>query len=77
MEKRNTDMPVIKVNWWESNDRSARSDLVAGITDVVTRVSGCPAEAVTVIVRDVDPGHWGSGGRLADERGPHTLRKPR
>lgn len=60
-------MPVITVNWWQGNDRAARRELVSGITDVVSRVSGCPGEAVTVIVRDVDPGHWGRGGRLADE----------
>ncbi|MCY0942972.1 tautomerase family protein [Streptomyces antarcticus] len=70
-------MPVITVNWWEGNDRAARSELVAGITDVVTRVSGCPQESVTVIVRDVEPGHWGSGGRLADERAPRGPRTPR
>ncbi|MFD3728456.1 4-oxalocrotonate tautomerase family protein [Streptomyces sp. NPDC058671] len=67
-------MPVITVNWWQGNDREARRELVAGITDVVTRVSGCPDDAVTVIVRDVAPDHWGRGGRLADEsrasRGP-------
>lgn len=70
-------MPVITVNWWEGNDRAARSELVAGITDVVTRVSGCPRESVTVIVRDVDPGHWGKGGRLADEHPAQAPRTPR
>lgn len=63
-------MPVITVNWWQGNDRAKRKELVAGITDVVSRVSGCPDEAVTVIVRDVAPDHWGRGGRLADE--PHS-----
>ncbi|MFD8645454.1 4-oxalocrotonate tautomerase family protein [Streptomyces zaomyceticus] len=68
-------MPVITVNWWQGNDRESRRDLVAGITDVVTRVSGCPDETVTVIVRDVAPDHWGKGGRLADEiRPPRSLR---
>ncbi|MEU5921359.1 tautomerase family protein [Streptomyces sp. NPDC004288] len=60
-------MPVITVNWWQGNDREARRELVAGITDVVTRVSGCPDDAVTVIVRDVAPDHWARGGHLADE----------
>ncbi|MFE3788221.1 tautomerase family protein [Streptomyces goshikiensis] len=69
-------MPVITVNWWKGNDRAARGDLVAGITDVVTRVSGCPRESVTVIVRDVELGHWGKGGRLADDRGPAGPRGP-
>lgn len=68
-------MPVITVNWWQGNDRQARRELVAGITNVVKRVSGCPEEAVTVIVRDVAPDHWGKGGRLVDESpAPRGLR---
>ncbi|MFE4637718.1 4-oxalocrotonate tautomerase family protein [Streptomyces sp. NPDC056773] len=70
-------MPVITVDWWEGNDRAARSELVAGITDVVTRVSGCPQESVNVIVRDVSPGYWGKGGRLADDRAAQGPRAPR
>jgi 4-oxalocrotonate tautomerase len=59
-------MPVITVNWWQGNDRKARRELVEGITNVVTQVSGCANDAVTVIVRDVDPDHWGQGGNPAD-----------
>ncbi|CAL9624847.1 hypothetical protein SUDANB58_05920 (plasmid) [Streptomyces sp. enrichment culture] len=63
-------MPVITVNWWQGSDRQARRELVAGITDVVTRVSGCPHDAVTVIVRDVAPGHRDGDGRLTDGSRP-------
>jgi 4-oxalocrotonate tautomerase len=60
-------MPVIQVDWWEGNDRDRRAELVAELTAAVTRIAHCPAEAVTVLVRDVERGHWGKGGRLADE----------
>ncbi|MFI5621338.1 4-oxalocrotonate tautomerase family protein [Streptomyces sp. NPDC051567] len=74
-------MPVVTVNWWEGNDRAARRELVAQLTDVVTRVSGCPQESVTVIVRDGDPGRRGKGGRgkgrLADDCGPAGSPSPR
>ncbi|MDK0517692.1 4-oxalocrotonate tautomerase family protein [Streptomyces sp. ML-6] len=59
-------MPVISVDWWKGNDRARRQELVGELTACVSRIAGCPEEAVTVIVRDVDPGHWGKGGMLAD-----------
>ncbi|MET9075385.1 4-oxalocrotonate tautomerase family protein [Streptomyces sp. NPDC004232] len=60
-------MPVITVDWWQGNDRAARAELVAELTDTAARVAGCPKEAVTVLVRDVAHDHWGSGGILADD----------
>ncbi|MFD9123912.1 4-oxalocrotonate tautomerase family protein [Kitasatospora sp. NPDC059571] len=59
-------MPLITVDWWQGNDRGRRAELVAEVTKTVSRVAGCPDEAVTVIVRDVDPAFWGKGGRLSD-----------
>jgi len=59
-------VPVISVDWWKGNDRARRQELVSELTACVSRVAGCPEEAVTVIVRDVEPGHWGKGGTLAD-----------
>ncbi|MET7479662.1 4-oxalocrotonate tautomerase family protein [Streptomyces sp. NPDC005648] len=60
-------MPVITVDWWQGNDRTARAELVAELTETTSRIAGCPKEAVTVLVRDVAHDHWGSGGTLADE----------
>ncbi|MEU0137189.1 4-oxalocrotonate tautomerase family protein [Streptomyces sp. NPDC006296] len=60
-------MPVISVDWWKGNDRAQRQELVGELTACVARIAGCPEAAVTVIVRDVDPGYWGKGGLLADE----------
>lgn len=59
-------MPVVTVDWWKGNDRSRRARLVSEVTSTVARVAGCPGEAVTVIVRDVEPAYWGKGGELAD-----------
>ena len=59
-------MPVVTVDWWRGNDRARRAELVRELTSTLTRIAGCPADAVTVIVRDCEPGHWGKGGLLAD-----------
>ncbi|OEU96547.1 tautomerase family protein [Streptomyces oceani] len=69
-------MPVISVDWWKGNDRGQREELVDEVTACVSRVAGCPKEAVTVIVRDVDPGHWGKGGVLADVLAPAAQPDP-
>lgn len=60
-------MPVITVDWWQGNDRAQRAELVRELTETASRVAHCPHEAVTVIVRDVEPAYWGKGGTLADE----------
>ncbi|MFJ9582768.1 tautomerase family protein [Streptomyces acidicola] len=62
-------MPVVTVDWWKGNDRQKRADLVHELTSTLVRIAGCPREAVTVLVRDVEQDHWGRGGTLADEPG--------
>lgn len=63
-------MPVVTVDWWKGNGRSQRAELVSELTSSVSRIAGCPKEAVTVIVRDVEQGYWGKGGTLADTEAP-------
>jgi len=42
--------------------------LVAGITDLFVEITGCPKDAVTVIIRDVPKHNWGIGGELSSEK---------
>ncbi|GAA3499990.1 hypothetical protein GCM10019016_070950 [Streptomyces prasinosporus] len=63
-------MPVITVDWWQGNDRRARREPAAGVTDVVTRVPGSPDDAVTVVVRDAAADRGGRAGRRADASRP-------
>ncbi|WP_158895073.1 tautomerase family protein [Amycolatopsis anabasis] len=58
-------MPVVNVNWWKGAGEQQRRELVEEVTKTVSRIAGCPAAAVTVIVSDVEQDHWGTGGRLA------------
>ncbi|MEU3888439.1 4-oxalocrotonate tautomerase family protein [Streptomyces sp. NPDC029041] len=71
-------MPVVTVDWWKGNDRQKRADLVSELTSTLARIAGCPREAVTVLVRDVEQDHWGRGGTLADEpqETPAVVAKP-
>ncbi|MER5968932.1 tautomerase family protein [Streptomyces sp. NPDC002055] len=58
-------MPVVTVDWWSGQDHDRRRRLVQEVSETVSRIADCPLQAVTVIVRDVEPTHWGSGGTLA------------
>ncbi|MFF7359454.1 tautomerase family protein [Streptomyces sp. NPDC008125] len=62
-------MPVVTVDWWSGTEHEQRRELIEEVTASVSRIAGCPAEAVTVIVRDVERSHWGKGGVPASEEG--------
>ncbi|MCT2592561.1 4-oxalocrotonate tautomerase family protein [Streptomyces sp. N2-109] len=50
-------MPVITIDWWQGNDQERRTNLASELAATASRVTGCPIDDVTVIVRDCDPGH--------------------
>ncbi|WP_030061720.1 MULTISPECIES: tautomerase family protein [Streptomyces] len=60
-------MPVVTVDWWSGSKQESRRELVEEVTATVSRIAGCPQDAVTVIIRDVEQSHWGKGGRLASD----------
>jgi 4-oxalocrotonate tautomerase len=60
-------MPVVTVNWWKGVGSQGRTELVEELTGTVSRIAECPRAAVTVIIQDVEPSHWGLGGRMADQ----------
>ena len=60
-------MPVVTVDWWTGIGERGRRQMIEEVTESISRVAECPRDAVTVIVRDVDPDHWGRGGKTADQ----------
>jgi 4-oxalocrotonate tautomerase len=45
-------MPILNVNWLEGRTAEQKRELAKRFTDALTQVTGCPAEAVTVIFSD-------------------------
>ena len=41
-------------------------NIIKGITDVFEK-EGVPADAVTIILHDIEKGNWGTAGKPADE----------
>jgi 4-oxalocrotonate tautomerase len=60
-------MPLVTVNMWEGRSVEQKKELVQGITSVMTDKLGIPAEAVTIIIKDVPKHNWAIGGKLASE----------
>jgi len=61
-------MPLVNVDLWEGRKVEEKKKLVAEITNLFVEITGCPKEAVTVIIRDVPKHNWGIGGELSSER---------
>lgn len=60
-------MPLVTVDMWEGRTVEQKKVLVEGITSVMTDKLGIPAEAVTVIIKDVPKHNWAIGGKLSSE----------
>lgn len=61
-------MPMVRVEMYEGRSLDQKRELVRGITDVVARVTGNPAEAVHVIIDEIKRENWSIGGLLHPDR---------
>jgi len=55
---------------FEGRTVEQKKELVKGITEVVMDKLGVPAQAVTVLIRDVSKNNWANGGKLYSETRP-------
>lgn len=58
-------MPLVTIDMWEGRTVEQKKALVEGITSVMKEKLGIPAEAVTILIRDVPKHNWATGGKLA------------
>lgn len=61
-------MPVVRIEMYEGRSIEQKRELVRGVTDVVARVTGNPADAVHVIIEEVKRENWSIGGLLHPDR---------
>ena len=61
-------MPLIQVDMFEGRSDEQVQLLMEALTDTTSRVLGCKAENVSIIVRDVPPARWATGGVLRGNR---------
>ena len=60
-------MPVIHVNVWEGFSQEKAKTLIQNITAVFVDM-GIPADAVEVLIHEIQKTHWGIGGEPASEK---------
>ncbi len=63
-------MPTYHVEMIEGRTESQKKRLVQEITRVSVEVLGGSPESVDVLIVDVKPGNWATGGRLWSEPRP-------
>ena len=58
-------MPHVEVNVWKGISQKKIEYIIENITKVFVNLD-IPADAVSVIVREVPKEHWGEGGQTCD-----------
>ena len=61
-------MPIVTVAVYDGRTIDQKREIVKGITDVVARVTGNPAESVHVVIDEVKRENWAIGGVLQPDR---------
>ena len=64
-------MPLVRIETWPISAEKKRS-LITEVTHAVTNAVGCPAQAVEIMLFEVEKEDWAQGGVCHAERAPHT-----
>ena len=64
-------MPLVKIYLWKGRDKEKKKELIKKVTSTVVDVIDCSAEAVQVIINEVDKDNWGIGGTPASIKFPN------
>lgn len=61
-------MPTIRVELMEGRTPEQKKNLAQALTQAVVDTLGSKPEAVDVLLFDIKPGDWATGGQLWSER---------
>jgi len=63
-------MPLVKIYLWKGRDKEKKKELIKKVTSAVVDAIDCSAEAVQVIINEVNKDNWGIGGVPASIKFP-------
>jgi 4-oxalocrotonate tautomerase len=66
-------MPIVRIEMWPGRTREQKTDLIRNVTDAVAQSIGCPAQAVEVLLYEVDKADWAAGGVCHADRSPLSM----
>ncbi len=57
-------MPILQVEILKGRTVEQKRQMVSKVTDAIAETLSCPKEAVTIIIREIEPEHLGLAGVL-------------
>ena len=60
-------MPIVQIDLLEGRTLEQKRAMVAKVTEANKETANCPADAVTIIIREMPPTHLGKGGKLRSD----------
>lgn len=60
-------MPIVQIDLLEGRTVEQKRAMVAKVTEAIQETANCPADAVTIIIREMPPIHLGKGGKLRSD----------
>lgn len=69
-------MPVISVELFPGRTSDKKRELIKALTETYVNVCGGTAQAVTILLKEVDPIDWGSAGRPYADVIAENAKKP-
>ena len=60
-------MPIVQIDLLEGRTLEQKRAMVAKVTEAIKETANCPADAVTIIIREMPPTHLGKGGKLRSD----------
>jgi 4-oxalocrotonate tautomerase len=61
-------MPIVQISVVAGRPREKITNLIHAVTKTVAESLDAPAETIKVLVTEVNPTHWGSGGVTIQEK---------
>ena len=61
-------MPFIEIKMWKGRSKEAKKKMIEKVTAAIVESIECPAEAVHLVVTEVDKDDWAIGGKRCSER---------
>lgn len=57
-------MPIVQIDMMTGRTVEQKKELVKKVTEVIAETANCPKDAVSIIIRDMEPENYGHGGEL-------------
>lgn len=61
-------MPIVQIDMIEGRTIEQKRELVKKVTEVICETANCPAEAVTIVIRDAAKHHISKAGILMSDK---------